>query len=65
MTLLPLSVALLAIVKNDLTIVRYVHTGPGSILPLTVVLKPWPAGHMCLARPSAVAREAIFIGKKT
>ena len=30
-----------------------------------VVLKPWPAGHMCPARPSGVAREAIFIGKKT
>jgi len=31
----------------------------------TVVLKPWPAGYMWPARPSGVAREAIFIGKKT
>ena len=35
----------------------------GSVMPShspnAVVLKPWPA------RPSGVAREAIFIGKKT
>jgi len=30
-----------------------------------VVLKPWLAGHMWPARPSGVAYEAIFIGKKT
>jgi len=31
----------------------------------SVVLKPWPPRHMWPERPSGVAREAIFIGKKT
>jgi len=37
----------------------------GKCIPRAVVFKRWPAGHMWPARPSGVAREAIFIGKKT
>jgi len=39
---------------------------PKKITKFTaVVLKLLPAGHMWPARPSGVARETIFIGKKT
>ena len=45
--------------------IDYLEEGRAADDSTTVVLKPCPAGYMWPAWPSGVAREAVFIGKKT